>query len=152
MAVAALGLGALAQLPDRRDTRKVLVGDRGGVDVPRHDLAVVDDVARVHGAGEHLLDVFSPPGAAVALAGEVGATRRIDPFAGELLGEPFSAVTAVKVLSEHALHSLEVGHRVVRHHEPAGFKGVAERGVSILPVPTLCLAPHPADHVARQLL
>jgi hypothetical protein len=88
--VAPLGLGTLAELPYGGDAYEVLVGDGGGMGVPRHDLAVVDDMAGGDTACEQLLDVFPPPRSAVALAGEIGATRRIDRFTGQLLGKALS--------------------------------------------------------------
>ncbi len=152
VAVAALGLGALPELADGGDTGEVVVGHGRGMGVPRHDLAVVHDVAGVHGAGEHLLDVLPPPRSAVALAGEVGAPRRIDPFARQLLREALSAVAAIKVFGEQALHRLEVGAGVVGDDEATALHRVAEGRMSVLPLALFGLAAHPALDVARQLL
>jgi len=152
VAVATLALGVLAELADGLNPSELVVGHGRGVGVAGDDLAVVDDVSRIHRAGEDLLEMLPVPGAAESLAGHVRTAGRLDSLARELLGEALPAVAAVEVLGEHPFDRLEVGHRVVRDHKPPGFEGVAERGVSVLPMSLFCLGVHPALHVAGQLL
>ena len=141
---------------DRQHALERRLVDGRFVAVARGDLAVVDEVPTVERIRQHRGDMLGPPRSLGVLPWHVGAARRLDPLAGEAVGDLAGAADTVEGLAEDSLHDLELRSNVVGDDEAlpalAAVDGVAEGGVPVLPEPLLRAAAHPAHHVAGQLL
>ena len=140
---------------DRQDALERRLVDGRFVAVACGDLAVVDEVPAVQRIRQHRRHMLGPPRSLGVLPRHVGAARRLDPLAGEPVGDPAGAADTVEGLAEDPLDNLELRAHVVGDDEAlpalAAVDGVAEGRVSVLPEPLFRAAAHPADHVSGQL-
>ncbi len=155
VAVAALLLVAILQLPQGSDAGEVLVGDGCVVAIARERVALLHEVSAIRHVRQDVLNVLGAPRPREPIARDL-TTRRSDTLAGKLFGEPLLTVFAHEVLAEDALDRLEVGPGLVGDGEARPAVDLLERvavgRVPVLPEALRGLRLHSTLHIVGKLL